>query len=226
MEPFRMKHLFLSLLLLYSYQYSIAENAQVVRAPVWVYLESVPGTSTNEARQTKIPPIQELDEISRFILGGMIYGWTFSYTPSDILRNVKEYFSMQPVQVIAHNDPRVFLSNIKPDYPHLSCWAEFTIDETLALWTSRWSSIMFKSGKGRGKADRSEEMQGIKKAYSQAVLQAVREHARKLVKNKPKEIKGEVLLRDNPRLLVDEGSFIVDIRVLISIKELVPYQTF
>lgn len=198
----------------------------MIRAPVWVYLETVPGTLTNDQLQKKLPPIQELDEISRFILSGMIYGWTFTYTPSDILRNVKEYFSMEPVQVITPDDPRIFLSNIKPDYPHLSCWAEFTIDETLAHWTSRWSSIMFKSGKGRGKADRSEEIQGIKKAYSQAVLQAVRNHARKLVKNKPKEIKGEVLLRDNPRLFVDEGSFVVDIRVLLSIEELIPYQTF
>ncbi len=203
-----------------------AENAQVIRAPVWVYLETVPGKMSSEEQQAKLPPIQELDEIGRFVLGGMIYGWKFSYTPSDVLRRVDEFFSMEPVQEINRGDPRFYLSSIKPQYPHLSCWAEFTLDESQSLWTSRWDSVLFKPSNGRGKADRTLEMQGIKKAYSQAVLLAVREQARKLVKNKPKEINGEVLLRDNPRLFVDEGYFVADIKVLINIVELVPYRTF
>ena len=59
-----------------------------------------------------------------------------------------------------------------------------------------------------------------------AVRQAVREHARSLEKNKPKEIRGEVLLRDNPRLHADEGWFVADIKVLVNIREIVPYSVF
>jgi len=67
---------------------------------------------------------------------------------------------------------------------------------------------------------------GIKKAYTQAVQMAVREYGRKLEKNKPKEIRGEILLRNDARLFADEGFFVADIRVFINIVEIISYKTF
>lgn len=203
-----------------------AENTQVLRAPVWVYLESVPGSLTQLEIEEKLPPIQELDHIGRFILGGMIYGWKFTYIPYDKTRKVEEFFSLEPVQEIPRGDPRFFLANVKPEYPRLSCWAEFTLDESLTRWTAYWDSILFKPANGRGRGERSDDEVGIKNAYTQAVLFSVRDYARKQEKNKPKEISGEVILRDNPRLFAEEGYFVADIRVLIKIAEIVPYRTF
>lgn len=202
------------------------ETARVIRAPVWVYLESVPGKLTEEEILAKTPPVQELDKIARFVLGGMLYGWKFSYTPSDSVRNVSEFFFMEPIKEIPMDDTRFTLLNIKPEYPRLSCWAEFTLDESLSYWTFYWASVLFKTANGRGRGERTEETEGIKTAYTQAVMLAVREYARKLEKNKPKEIVGEVLLRENPRLFADEGYFVADIRVLINMKQLIPYRIF
>lgn len=203
-----------------------ADTVRIVRAPVWVYLETVPGSMTPEELAAKLPPIQELDEVSRFVLAGMIYGWRYSYTPSDKTRNVAEFFSLEPLQVIPRGDPRFSLSKLTPDYPRLSCWAEFTLDDSLARWTDSWNSVLYKNVRGRGRGERTDEIAGIKTAYTQAVLLAVREAARKLEKNKPKEIRGEVLLRSEPRLFVEEGWFVADLRLLNHIDEIVLYQTF
>jgi hypothetical protein len=45
-------------------------------------------------------------------------------------------------------------------------------------------------------------------------------------KNKPKEITGELLLRDNPRLFPDEGLFIAEVRTVIHIESVVPYRLY
>jgi hypothetical protein len=203
-----------------------SETVQTIRAPIWVYLETVPGSRSPEEAKKAKPPIQELDDLARFIMGGMVYGWKFSYTPSDKTRKVEESFSMEPLGIIARNDPHFSLTELVPDYPRLYCWAQFNVDETLARWTSYWGSVLFKSARGQGRGERSQEAAGIRTAYENAVKQAVRDHERKLEKNKPKEIQGEVLLRDSPRLFVDEGWFVADVRLTVNIREIIPYSTF
>ncbi len=203
-----------------------AQTPRMLQAPVWVYLETVPGGLSAEEIAAKLPPIQELDETARFILAGMLYGWHFSYTPSDKTRKVDEFFEMTPIGTIERGDRRMVLTAVKPEYPRLSAWAEFTLDDSLARWSAYWSSVLFKSANGRGRGERAAEAAGIRTAYTDAVRDAVREYARKLEKNKPKEIRGEVLLREGARLFADEGRFVADIRVLVNLQEVVPYRTF
>jgi hypothetical protein len=203
-----------------------AEAPRILQAPIWVYLEPVPGTMTAEEIKAKMPPIQELDETARFVISGMLYGWRFDYTPPDKTRNVDEFFSLDPMNVIPRGDPRFELLDVKPAYPRLTCWAEFTLDSSLKNWFSYWDSVQIKSANGRGRGERTDEIAGIKKAYTNAIMQAIREYARTLDKNKPKEVLGEVLLRENPRLFADQGFFVADIKVLIHLTEIIPYSAF
>lgn len=106
------------------------------------------------------------------------------------------------------------------------CVAEYSLDESHSRWITHWDSVLFRTAKGRGTGERVDETLGIRAAYESAVRGAVREHARKLEKNKPKEVIGEVLLRDNPRLFPDEGRFVAEVRVLINVREVVPYRSF
>ena len=43
-------------------------------------------------------------EISRFLFEGMIYGWKFVYTPSDVARGVEEYLEVVPIQEFGSGD--------------------------------------------------------------------------------------------------------------------------
>ena len=122
-----MKRAFLFLILVFfTFSSIISESAREKRAPVWVFLETVPGSLTAEEQKTKLPPIQELDNVARFVMGGMIYGWKFTYTPSDLTRKVNEYFELSPIKEIDKNDPRFAISGITAEYPRLSCTAIFT----------------------------------------------------------------------------------------------------
>jgi hypothetical protein len=156
----------------------------------------------------------------------MIYGWRFTYTPSDRARKVAEYFTLEPIMEIPDNDPRFSLEGFDPAYPRVSTWAQFVLDDSTGRRNLYWKSVQFRSADGRGYGDRGRESDGIRDAYSDAVRSAVRAYARKLEKNKPKEIRGEVLLRENPRLFTEAGRFVADITVLVNLIEIVPYTAF
>ena len=224
-----------------------AEAPRVIRVPVWVFLEPVPGTGfpapqnpagkavtsgdpaptrTAAPAEASGPPAKDLRSLARFVLGGMVYGWRFSYTPSDRARRVDESFTLEPIAEIPDDDPRFSLSGFDPAYPRVSTWAEFLLDDTTSRRNVYWKSVQFRSADGRGYGERERESAGIRDAYSDAVRAAVRAYARKLEKNKPKEIRGEVLLRENPRLFTEAGRFVADITVLVNLIEVVPYSTF
>ena len=220
-----------------------AESPRVIRVPIWVFLEPVPGTgfgprgdaqsnapgSTNGSSGNTVQaetPAGDLRAIARYVLGGMIYGWRFTYTPSDRARKVAEYFTFEPIMEIPDNDPRFSLEGLDPAYPRVSTWAQFVLDDSTARRNLYWKSVQFRSADGRGYGDRERESEGIRDAYSDAVRSAVRAYARKLEKNKPKEIRGEVLLREDPRLFTEAGRFVADITVIVNLIEIVPYTTF
>ena len=230
-----------------------AEAPRVIRVPVWVFLEPVPGkgfpapkdpadknatagdstaagtaapAGTAATAESSGPPAKDLRELARFVLSGMVYGWRFSYTPSDRTRRVDESFTLEPIAEIPDDDPRFSLSGFDPAYPRVSTWAEFLLDDAAARRNLFWKSVQFRSADGQGYGDRERESAGIRDAYADAVRTAIRAYARKLEKNKPKEIHGEVLLKDNPRLFTEAGRFVADITVLVNLIEIVPYSTF
>lgn len=209
-----------------SYSGSGPVGERIVRAPIWVYLEPVPGNVDTGQTNPRTPPLPELKNLSRFVLEGMVFGWRVVYTPPDRARAVAEYFEMVPLARLPENDERLKLTELRVRYPFLETWAELTIDGATARHSDRWQSVIFRTVQGRGTGERTAETEGIRDAYRAAVLNAVREHARSLEKNKPKEIHADLLLRGEPRLHVDQGWFVANLRLILHIKEIVPYRSW
>jgi hypothetical protein len=87
-------------------------------------------------------------------------------------------------------------------------------------------SVIFKkiSGKGKGKVSEGEE--GIKKAFAEALKNAVRNHGRDIEKNKPKEMLGKVNITGNPRVYIDNGFYVVDLDFFVQVDKIIQYQIF
>ena len=209
-----------------SYSGSGTNDALIIRAPVWVFLESQPGVMDNDTQGTRLPPRKALAELSKTIMEGMVYGWKFSYTPFDKRRAVAEEFELEPLQSILSNDSRLSVTELRPQYPYLYCWAEYRVTDAVALHRTEWVRINYITGKGSGSAERKLEMEGIRQAYRNAALAAVRGYLRKNIKNKPKTVHGEMLIKDNPRLYVSGGKFTAELTVYLYIKEVIPYEVF
>ena len=89
-------------------------------------------------------------------------------------------------------------------------------------WSS--NSIPFASGRGEETLLKGTEAKLL--SFKESVKQAVREYARKRVFNKPKEIRGEVLLWSEPMVLINSGSYFTTVRIKLFIKELIPYSIY
>ena len=73
----------------------------------WVELEPVVRI---DAGEYPIPPAvaeRKVLEEARVLLSGMVYGWSFDYTPANHARAVSESFSLTPVAQIPWGSPRL-----------------------------------------------------------------------------------------------------------------------
>ncbi|MDR2898653.1 MAG: hypothetical protein LBU99_07535 [Spirochaetaceae bacterium] len=197
-----------------------------LRFPLWVLLESVPGKEAPAPDSLIQYPLGELRSIAPFIIEGMVYGWSFSYTPSDRLRGVEEYFSRESLARLPERNSGIIFTEPRIEEGRLSCWVEFPVTPQVERQRSRWYSVVYPKASGIGRGSVIDEAEGIKEAYSQAILNAVREYVRKIEKNKPKEINGTVLLTEIPRLYIDGGKYIARIDCFLNITEIVPYSVF
>ncbi len=211
---------------LYADTYSGASgsDALIVRAPVWVFLDEAPKGIDDENKAKFIPPKEALLELSAYILSGMNYGLNFVYTPLDKKRNVEEYFEIEPVFKPSTKDIKI--TDVRVKYPYCYSWAEYGIPESYTGHFKLWTKNAHKTIKGRGKGDRFDELEGVYAAYTEAVKNAVREYARGFLKNKPKEIRGAVLIKSSPRLFVESGFFKAELELYIQIDEIIKYTVF
>ena len=188
-------------------------------ATVWVYTEEMPG---NEA----LIPDEDLESLAVFVLSGMVYGWRFEYTPRDSSRGVADYFSIEPLGEIDTASAGFSLIHIEEKGVRLYCRAEFAFDEAALNSARVWNSVRYKSAKGRGYGERKDETAGMLAAYESAIRAAIHESARAQVKNRPKEVRGEIKFKGEPRVFATSGRFVADADFLINIKEIVPYTVF
>lgn len=172
--------------------------------------------------------ISRAKEVSPFLINGMINGWTFEYVPYDKTRQVAEFFDFgnvrefdSSVNPIAYKYPTVDNDNNR-----ILCWAYCDRTSSQQLHYERWMSIQHPRVTGHGTGDVSKGFEGIKDACSAAVRNAVREYWRTLVKNKPKEISGKVLLIQEPRIYIKDGQYVVDLDFFLETDRIILYSLY
>ncbi len=197
-----------------------------VRFSLWASTESYPGVDPVSDDILALPA-KKISEIAPFVVQGMVYGWKFEYTPYDKARGVQEYFEFEPVSELKESD----LSRIRYTKPwtedsKIWVWVEFDrSDNQLHLYKS-WQAIVNPRIKGQGYARLSDGFDGIKSAAGEALKQAVREYARRIIKTKPKEIRGTVLMSEPPLIGVDAGRYKVTLEFFMETDRIVEYKTF
>lgn len=207
-----------------------------IRIQMWSLLEQDPILlqEKKESQQNSINndffyaySVEEIKNLAPFVFEGIIYGWNFSYTPYDKTRNVNEYFDFfvngpnisKNDKNISYNDP-YFQDN------KLYCWVEYHLSKEMVNKLNHSKSIVFKKISGKGKGRVSEGEEGIKKAFAEALKNAVRNHGRDISKNKPKEILGTVKITGNPRVYIDSGFYVVDLDFFVQVDRIIQYRYF
>ena len=209
-----------------------------IRFAVWADVDAYPGTeaaaSDVEAGEFDYP-IARIKEIVPFLMEGLVYGWNFTYTPSDKQRGVEEYLEVTSVRygLIAGSSTSsgtmgfdIKYSSVWIENNRFNCWVDYTRTAYEIQTYNLWASIQNPTIQGRGFGDLSLGFEGIKQAAQEALKNAVRDYYRNTIKNKPKEITGRVLLRKTPMIGIDSGRYVIKLDFFLECGTILEYKQF
>lgn len=211
--------------LLFAQTPSVVRN---IRLPLWAELDAYPGLelSAEEDSGQFDFPVSQMRRIAPFIISGMVYGWNFVYVPYDKARGVEEYLE---VTEIVSSD--VIKGGIKYTSPwisdnNLNCWVEYVRTDSQVQTYNLWKSIQNPVIGGIGYASVEKGFEGIEEAAREALKDAIRNYYRKVIKNKPKEINGSVLIRDFPTLGITSGRYVINLDFFLECGRIVEYSVY
>ncbi len=211
--------------LLFAQTPSVVRN---IRLPLWAELDAYPGLelSAEEDSGQFDFPVSQMLKIAPFIISGMVYGWNFVYVPYDKARGVEEYLE---VTEIVSSD--VIKGGIKYTSPwisenNLNCWVEYVRTDSQVQTYNLWKSIQNPVIGGIGYASVEKGFEGIEEAAREALKDAIRNYYRKVIKNKPKEITGSVLIRDFPTLGITSGRYVINLDFFLECGRIVEYSVY
>ena len=195
---------------------------------MWAELDAYPGLEEaydKDAEQYDFP-IKRMRTIAPFVLSGMVYGWNFVYVPSDKARGVEEYFEV--TEVVSSDVIKGGITYSSPwiENNNLNCWVEYTRTDSQVQNYNLWSSIQNPVIGGIGYGSIEKGFDGIEEAARDSLKSAIRNYYRKLVKNKPKEISGSVLIRNLPTLGIDAGRYVINLDFFLECGRIVEYSVY
>lgn len=180
--------------------------------------------------EVKPPSAEEMiDELlaeMRFVFGGMIYGFSFTYVPSDTERSVDEIFELAALGEIPPGDRNMSVYQTRKDSTAVYAMARYDLAEYQKNWVLYWDSEAFPTFDGRGRAQFIKGVSSRIDAIREGIKEAVRGYLRKRIYNKPKKITGCVRIDEVPYIVVDSGDYLAKVRVTMDIDEIEEYMTF
>jgi hypothetical protein len=168
---------------------------------------------------------QLLDEM-RFVFSGMVYGFSFTYVPSDVQRSVEEVFELDLLGEIKKGDRNMEVYQTRIAKPRVYARTKYTLHDFQQNWQDFWSSEAFPTTDGWGEADFILGIEQKIIACREAIKEAVRAYLRGRIYNKPKKISGYVRIDEAPYIIIDAGKYRAKVRVTMDIQEIEEYKTW
>ena len=198
-----------------------------IRLLLWADLDAYPGLVKADASTGIFDhAIGRMKQITPFLMNGMVYGWEFDYTPSDKLRGVPEYFEMKEIRSFDQESKKIHYEKPWFDESKVHCWAVFERDQGMVQSYDQWADVRNPRILGIGGGKIAKGFEGIQEAAQNALKDAVRTYYRKLLRNKPKQITGRVLINKVPAILIKSGEYQMQLDFFLETGIIKEYQNF
>lgn len=134
----------------------------------------------------------------------MIYGAQFLYTPGDSEDGVEDRFEMELMGEIPWGDPRLSVTDLWYEGNLMYIHVRYELEESQNRRLEALKSPVYPVSGGWGEASSLKE-DGRWKALEMAVRQSVRNYWQPREYSRPRELSGQVFLRDFPRYGIFSG---------------------
>ncbi len=192
----------------------------------WCELEPFVRVGADEYPLPRDTAARRVLEEGRILFSAMVYGYTFVYTPSDAARRVAEVFELTPVAEIPWGSERLRVGETGVEENRLSSRLSYSLSQAEMLRRASWSSGALPLSTGSGQGNLFKGYTEKITALQNAMKEAVRDHLRTRVLNKPREVRGDVVLWEDPRTIVRAGVYVTTAKVKLRVREIVPYRIF
>jgi hypothetical protein len=192
----------------------------------WIELEPLYRIAAEEYPIPVPTAEKRLLEEGRVLISGMIWGWTFTWYPSDKARRAEESFTLTPVAQVAWGNPRLRVTETEVKDRRLWARILYAMNAEEAQRRSAWDSGTAELSTGRGTAALALGAAGRTAALEAAIRDAIRLSLDQRYPNKPREITGDVALWEDPVTLARSGAYAVTAKVKVVVRELVPYRIY
>ncbi len=162
----------------------------------------------------------------RWVISGMIYGFDFVYRPSDNKRAVEEIFQAELKAEIPQGDPALRVRETRIEEDRVFLDIRYLLRGSQELMRRSWMSNTLPDCEGTGKGRYFTGPEEKITAYKEGMKNAIREYLRARKYNKPKEIRGELLLYEIPRVIIKSGDYLAWVKIKLSIKEIKDYRVY
>jgi hypothetical protein len=160
------------------------------------------------------------------LVSGMIYGWDFSYTPSDRTRRVEESFTLSPIAQVPWGSPQLRVTETEVVEARLWARISYTLNEQESHRRAAWDSNTAALSTGQGNAALQDGGVARRKSLDSAIRDAIRRSLDTRYVNKPREITGEIVLWTDPIVLLRSGTYTTTATIKLLLRDIIPYRIF
>ena len=165
-------------------------------------------------------------EEARVLLSGMVFGWSFDYTPANSARGVAESFTLTPTAQIPWGNPRMRV--VETEVAEEKLWARvmYSMDDAETARHVSWASATSLLSQGEGRASVTKGPAAKALSFQDAMRNAIRLALHDRYPEAPRQVLGDVVLWDDPQSWVRSGLYRTSVEVRIMVREVVPYRIF
>jgi hypothetical protein len=204
---------------------SLSAAAQtILNEEFWAELQ--PLVPQGEQTVSMDTAVKRILEEGRYVFSGMIFGFSFSYVPSDRSRNIGEEFELEPVFQIPPGDPCLFVYQTRREGSRVYARLRYRLRDFQEDWYQGTLSNLMRSSAGSGESSCFAGYEEKMTAIRNSVKSAVREYARTRIDNKPRKVTGTVFLDGAPRIEIQSGSFKALSAVRLMIDDVISYGAY
>lgn len=196
-----------------------------VGAVFWIDLEPIAKEGAPWPLSPAEGAAQMLDEAA-WVFSGMLFGFEFSYTPLDRTRAIAERFDLVQLGTIPKGDRRIVPGPASGNFNELRARIEFHPDPGDLTLMESYSRSPWKPAQGIGTGDYMLGHPARRLAYEEGLREAARSLLRLLEPNKPRLVKGRIVLDRVPAIVLASGRYKVQVRARVQVMEVLSYNAY
>lgn len=220
--------IFFSFLLVFNLNAQTPNFDETIYINIWSELDAYPELAEAQDTESGIFDYssKRLKDTAPFLINGMVYGWNFVYTPYDKTRGVKEYLEISPVNQINQKESPITYENpwIQDNLIHI--WTKYERTKSQVKSFRAWKTINTQKTQGTGTAPVKTGFEGISEATKNAIRDGIRSFYRPIIKNKPKEISGRIIIAKEPKIGITQGQYSVKLDFFLETDRIIKYTMF